>query len=61
MNSKVTSIFGIIGALGGVLKSFGLFPEVADLMIAIGMGGVGLAARDNWRSSESVGAKSTTP
>lgn len=56
MNSKITSIFGLIYALGALLSAFG-FPEYGLGLMGFGGTGIGIAARDNNKSSEDVGVK----
>lgn len=56
MGSLITTFFGLLSAAGAVLVAVGE-PEIGGILVAIGTGGVGTAARDNNKSSESVGAK----
>lgn len=60
MKSWKTTIFGLIGAVGGVvatIKEPSWVGLVGQLMVAIGAGGIGISARDNDKTSEDVNAK----
>lgn len=61
-SSWKTTVFGIIAAAGtGLLavKDPSWVATLGQIMAAVGAAGVGLAARDNDKSSEQVGAGNT--
>lgn len=61
MNSTVTTWFGLAAGAGAAVAIIPGIPPwlatAAKVVAAIGMAGVGVAARDNGKSSEDVGAK----
>ena len=60
MKSWKTTVSGAVAALGTYLTTQtdpAWLPMVGKLMVALGTAGVGIFARDNDKSSESVGAK----
>ena len=61
MKSWQTTLFGAISAVGGFLSlespEQGWASTVGKILVIIGTAGIGYFARDNNKSSESVGAK----
>lgn len=56
MGSIITSMFGLLSSVGGVLMALD-FVELGAVLVALGTGGMGVAARDNNKTSEDVHAK----
>ena len=60
-SSWKTTVFGLLGACGGAVALLDGLPHwlalAAKVAAALGVAGIGFAARDNDKSSEDVGAK----
>jgi hypothetical protein len=60
MKSWKTTLIGIGAAVltfAGNYLATGKLPSLTEILLALGIGGVGAVARDNNKSSEAVGAK----
>lgn len=56
LSSKITTIFGVIAACGPVAAQFG-YVEIGNILTTVGLIGMGGAARDNNKSSRSLGVE----
>lgn len=61
MKSWKTTLGGVLAIIGLALRKHPLTLPYSDMLEAIGIGLLGLSARDNNVTSESAGAKTSLP